>query len=76
MKIYVVSFFGNGESTKNDGVYCAFDSLERAMVGVGRLCEIFDESILDYDNNLITWHFYTTKGTYIIEEMTLNQEGF
>lgn len=74
MKVYVVSFVGDSY-VRYEGVYSVFDSLERATIAIGNYCEHNNEYICDYDNNdITTWHFFTTQGTYIIERMELNEE--
>lgn len=75
MKVYVVSFVGNGYA-RYSGIYSVFDSLEKATIAIGNYCEHNNESIYDYDNDdITTWHFFTTQGTYVIERMKLNEEN-
>lgn len=74
MKVYVVSFVG-GSYGRYEGVYSVFNSWEKAVIAIENYCKHNNEYIGDYDNDdITTWHFFTTQGTYIIERMELNEE--
>lgn len=77
--VYVLSFYSNGELDRLvDGVYGVFTNLERAFLAVGHHCEAFGLNILDYDFSDLgstMWRYFTNKGTYVIEEMPLDDEG-
>lgn len=77
--VYVLSFYSNGELDRLvDGVYGVFSTYERACRAVDHHCEAFGLSLLDYDFDMLgcaMWRYFTNKGTYVIEEMLLDDEG-
>ena len=74
--VYVLSFYSNGELDRLvDGVYGVFTNRERAFLAVGHHCEAFGLTVYDYDVDLTMWRYFTDKGTYVVEEMPLDDEG-
>lgn len=74
--VYVLSFYSNGELDRLvDGVYGVFSTYERACRAVDHHCEAFGLTVYDYDVDLTMWRYFTNKGTYVIEEMLLDDEG-
>lgn len=75
--VYVLSFYSNGELDRLvDGVYGVFTNRERAFLAVGHHCEAFGLTVYDYDfDGGRMWRYFTNKGTYVVEEMPLDDEG-
>jgi hypothetical protein len=71
MKIYVLSWFGDRE----DGVYGAYSSLERAKNTMNKYADGFHETILDTVYDTDEWLFFTNQGTYKIEAMFLDDNA-
>jgi len=77
MKIYILSYNGcNGNIQPADGVLGTFDSLARAESEMDKYCTYYQETQIDYDSDMIVWHFFTNKGTYTIERFELNESCF
>ena len=74
MKVYVLSYYNNGEREATDGVYGVYSSIIKAWKQIDKFCSDFHETIYDFDINIETQAIYTDKGTYLIEIMTLDEE--
>lgn len=74
MKVYVLSYYSNGEHEATDGVYGVFSSVIKAWKQIDKFVSDFNETIYDFDLNMETQTIYTDKGTYLIEIMTLDEE--
>lgn len=73
MKVYIVSHHLPTVSL-NHG---AFSSREKAFIYIGRQLEEHRECVFDYDHDSETniWSIFTSKGTWTIEPMPLDNIG-
>lgn len=74
MKVYVLSFFSNGEREATDGVYGVYSTLTKAWRKIDENMGNCNERFLDYDIEPTVQIVYTDKGTYLIEPMEVDDE--
>ena len=76
MKIYVVSWNG-GPSMLSvlDGVYCVCDTLEKAQHAIFSYITGWKDTLLDVDIDITEQLYFTAKGTWKIERLTMNDTG-
>lgn len=79
MKIYILSRYDStGLGNMVDGVWGAFDTLEKAQLEACMHIQGLGETLLDWDEDGVRglWNYFTDKGTYHIERLTLNDSCF
>ena len=76
MKVYVVSWTG-GPTMSNclDGTYCVCDSWDKAQHAVFAYMQEWEDTLFDVDLDLTKQLFFTSKGTWCIEQLTMNDTG-
>ena len=76
MKVYVVSWNGGPTMlTCLDGVYCVCDTLEKAQWAVSNYITEWNDALLDFDFGITERLYFTAKGTWKIEFLTMNDTG-
>ena len=75
MKIYVVSYKSNNKSWEN-GVYCVCDTLDKATAAILAYINQWDDALICSENEHdIIVEYFTHKGKWRIERLTLNETG-
>ena len=76
MKVYVVSWTGGPSMlTSLDGVYCVCDTLEKAQNAISDYITEWNDALLDFDIAIAERLYFTVKGTWKIERLTMNDTG-
>jgi len=76
MKVYVVSWSGGPSMlTSLDGVYCVCDTLEKAQRAISNYITEWDDALLDFDIDITKRLYFTTKGTWKLECLIMNDTG-
>ena len=76
MKVYVVSWNGGPSMlTCLDGVYCVFDTLEKAQRTIFDYITEWEDTLLDIDLEPTTQLYFTAQGTWKIEQLEMNDTG-
>jgi hypothetical protein len=76
MKVYVVSWNGGPSMLSAlDGVYCVCDTLEKAQHAIFNYITEWKDTLLDVDIDITEQLYFTAKGTWKIERLTMNDTG-
>ena len=76
MKVYVVSWNGGPSVlTSLDGVYCVCDTWEEAQYAIFNYITEWNDTLLDVDLDTTEQLYFTVKGTWKIERLTMNDTG-
>ena len=76
MKVYVVSWNGGSSMLPClDGVYCVCDTLEKAQHAIFDYITEWEDTLLDVDHEIVSQLYFTIKGTWKIERLTMNDTG-
>lgn len=79
MKIWILSRYDStGLGSIVDGVFGAFDALEKAKLEACKHMDAYGEELLDWDSDEFNglFNYFSTKGTYHIESIILNDSCF
>lgn len=79
MKIWILSRYDStGLGNVVDGVYGAFDTLEKAQLEACKHMQAYGEQLLDWDSDNFNglFNYFSDKGTYHIESIMLNDSCF
>ena len=79
MTLYILSRYDStGLGNTTDGVWGAFDTLEKAKLEASLHIQSLGEAMLDWDEDGVRglWNYFTDKGTYHIESIVLNDSCF
>lgn len=58
-----------------DGVYCVCDTLEKAQRAISSYITEWNDALLDFDLDITKRLYFTKKGTWKIEYLTMNDTG-
>lgn len=73
MKVWVITFFSNSAIRCADGVYAVASSLERALTIIDQYREMYNETLIDYEEHDNSVHcVYTSKGQYNIRAVKVD----
>ena len=76
MKVYAVSWTeGIRGNIWFNGVYGVFSTIDKAIKAIEEYTSAWNDNILDFDNDTVTWHYFTSQGTWSIDTIELDDVG-